>query len=307
MSSCMKERGAAVIVALMVVALAAAAAGAMVHQQHLRARQTEAARDYEQARWLLRAGVQWARAILAQDARDSRSDHPGELWAAGLPPSRIEQATLAGEITEAQGRFNLNNLVRDGKASDVDRETFGRLLRALGLDAELAHAIVDWLDADSEPSGRAGAEDAQYLRGASPYRAANRPMSDVAELYLVRGCDAAVVARLLPFVVALPRPTPVNVNFAPPQVLMAVVPGLTLAEAMELARERAVRPFRDRDDFRARLPRPQLKAREEDITVQSDFFVVRGRAELGAALVRVEALVERAAGVSPAVIWQRSS
>jgi general secretion pathway protein K len=302
-----KQRGAAVIVALMIVALAAAAAAAMVHRQHLLARQMLAARDYEQALWVLRGAVQWARAILAQDARDSRLDHPGELWAAGLPPTRIEQATLAGEIAEAQGRFNLNNLVRDGKASERDREIFERLLRALGLGPELAQPITDWVDADGEPSGRAGAEDAQYLRAAEPYRAANRPMSDVAELQRVRGCDAAVLARLLPFVVALPRRTAVNVNFAPPQVLMAVVPGLTLAEALELVRERAVRPFRDRDDFRARLPRRQLAASDEDVTVQSDFFLVRGHAELGRAAVRVEALIERSAGAPPAVIWQRAS
>jgi general secretion pathway protein K len=88
---------------------------------------------------------------------------------------------------------------------------------------------------------------------------------------------------------------------------MAVVPGLTLAEALELVRERAVRPFRDRDDFRARLPRRQLAASDEDVTVQSDFFLVRGHAELGRAAVRVEALIERSAGAPPAVIWQRAS
>lgn len=303
----MRERGAAVVVALLIVALTASAAAALVLRQHALVQQTVAARDWEQARWLLRAGMQWACAVLAQDARDSRADHAGELWTVGLPATPVERATLTGEILEAQGRFNLNNLVREGKVSERDVEAFERLLRALGLAPELAQTLADWADADNVPRGRAGAEDADYLRAAAPYRAANQPLSDLSELYRVRGFDEAILARLRPFVVALPRRTPVNVNFAPPQVMMAVVPGLTLPEALELARERAARPFRDPDDFRARLPRRQLSVSDEDITVQSDFFLVRGQAELGKVSIRMEALVERSGAALPAVIWQRTS
>ena len=52
-------------------------------------------------------------------------------------------------------------------------------------------------------------------------------MIQVEELYRVRGFDAATVAKLRPFVTALPARTPVNVNTAPREVLAAVLPELS--------------------------------------------------------------------------------
>ena len=117
------QRGAVVIVAMLIVSLAATAASMMLQQQDVAIRQLEAGRDYEQARWLLNGGAQWARVILRNDARASTIDHGGELWATGLPPTEIEQGTLSGAIQDQQGLFNLNNLVRDGISSARDTAT----------------------------------------------------------------------------------------------------------------------------------------------------------------------------------------
>ena len=302
-----RQRGAVVLVAMLVVALAATAAGLMLQQQDVSIRQLEAARDHEQARWLLHGGAQWARVILRADARASAIDHGTELWASGLPPTDIEQGRLSGEIRDQQGLFNLNNLVRDGKRSERDIANFGRLLRALGLRAELADAIADWIDADSEPHSPEGAEDAYYLRLALPYRSANQPMSGIEELLRVRGCDEAVVNRLRRFATALPLRTPVNVNLAPPEVLVALVDGLTLPEAQILASSRPAVPFLGRDDFRARLPSNELNVNNEDISVDSQFFLVQGRASVGRADLRMQALLQRSGAALPVVVWLRMS
>ena len=302
-----RQRGAAVIVAMLIVALAASAAGLMLQQQDASIRQLEAARDYEQARWLLHGGAQWARVILRVDARSSTIDHGGELWATGLPPTDIEHGRLSGEIRDQQGLFNLNNLVRDGKPSERDIDMLRRLLRIAGLRAELADAITDWIDADSDLRSAEGAEDEYYLRLTAPYRTANQPMSGIEELFRVRGCDEAVVNRLRAFATALPRRTPVNVNLAPPEVLVALVEGLTLPEAQVLASGRPAAPFRNADDFRARLPRSELNVSNEDISVDSQFFVVQGRASVGKADLRMRALLQRSGTALPVVLWQRMS
>ena len=302
-----RQRGAAVIVAMLIVALAASAAGLMLQQQDASIRQLEAARDYEQARWLLHGGAQWARVILRADARSSTIDHGGELWATGLPPTDIEHGRLSGEIRDQQGLFNLNNLVRDGKPSERDIDMLRRLLRIAGLRAELADAITDWIDADSDLRSAEGAEDEYYLRLTAPYRTANQPMSGIEELFRVRGCDEAVVNRLRAFATALPRRTPVNVNLAPPEVLVALVEGLTLPEAQVLASGRPAAPFRNADDFRARLPRSELNVSNEDISVDSQFFVVQGRASVGKADLRMRALLQRSGTALPVVLWQRMS
>jgi general secretion pathway protein K len=305
MSAKRPERGAAVVVAMLVVALAAAAAAALLQQQDLALRQLATARDYEQATWILKGGAQWARSILSQDGRASAVDHGAELWASGLPPTEIEQGTVAGEISDQQGLFNVNNLALEGRASARDIDAFRRLLEGIGLKADLAQAIADWVDEDGETLAEAGAEDDYYLRLPAPYRAANRPVVELGELLRVRGMDETALARLRAFATALPQRTPVNVNLAAPELLAAVVPGLTLAEGRVLAANRVKAPFRSLEDFQARLPRKDLKWIEGTLSVGSDYFVVRGRASVGRADVQMEALLRRDDAAMPVVVWQR--
>jgi general secretion pathway protein K len=305
MSAMQRQRGAAVIVAMLIVALAAAAAAAALQQQDLAVRQLTTAREYEQATWVLKGGAHWARSILYQDGRIAAIDHGGELWASGLPPTDIEQGTVSGEIADQQGLFNVNNLALEEKASARDIEVFRRLLEAIGLNADLAQAIADWVDADEEALPLAGAEDDYYLSLTVPYRAANQPVVELSELLRVRGMDEPSLARLRGFATALPRRTPVNVNLAPPELLFAIVPGLTLAEARALASTRAQTPFRSLKEFEARLPRRGLKWIEGSLSVDSSYFVVRGRSTVGKADVRMEALLQRERAAMPVVLWQR--
>lgn len=301
------QRGAVVVVAMLIVALAATAASTMLQQQDVAIRQLEASRDYEQARWLLNGGAQWARVILRADGRASTIDHGGELWATGLPPTEIEQGRLSGAIQDQQGLFNLNNLVHDGKSSARDIDMLKRLLQAIGLRANLADAIADWIDADSALQSPEGAEDAYYLNLATPYRTANQPMSAIEELLRARGCDNAAVAQLRQFATVLPQRTAVNVNMAPPEVLVAIVDGLTLPEALVLAGSRRTAPFSGRDDFRTRLPRTELNVNNEDISIDTQFFLVQGRARVGKADLRMQALVQRSGASLPSIVWQRMS
>lgn len=299
------HRGAAILVAMLIVALAAAAAVSLLRQQDLALRQLTTARDYEQATWVLKGGAQWARSILMQDARSSNVDHGGELWATGLPSTDIEQGTVSGEISDQQALFNVNDLALDGKASARDIAAFKRLLQAISLDSGLAEAIADWIDADSESLPGGGAEDDYYMRLTAPHRAANQPVVEIGELLRVRGVDEQVLAQLRRFTTALPRRTPVNVNLAPPEVLVAVVSGLTLAEAQALVGGRATTPFRSMEEFRARLPRRAFQWEEGDLSIESQFFLVRGRATVGKADVRMEALLQRERTAMPTIVWQR--
>ncbi|MDH3318526.1 MAG: type II secretion system minor pseudopilin GspK [Betaproteobacteria bacterium] len=300
-----RQHGASILVAMLIMALAAAAAASLLQQQDLALRQLKTARDYEQAIWILKGGAQWARSILSQDARGSAADHGGELWATGLPATDIEQGTVEGEIRDLQGLFNVNNLVLDGKASERDLAAFKRLLQAIGLDPDLAEAVTDWIDADQEALALDSAEDDYYLRLAVPYRSASQPVVEIGELLRVRGMDEAALAQLRRFATALPRRTPVNVNLAPPEVLVALVPGLTPAEAQVLASGRAAAPFRSLKDFRANLPRRDLEWKEGELSVGSQYFLVQGRATVGRADVRMEALLQRNNRAMPEIVWQR--
>jgi general secretion pathway protein K len=209
----------AIVLAMGVVALAAMAATAMMVTQSTWSRAAELTAAHAQAQTLVLAGADWARAVLSDDRRLSNVDHLAEPWALRLPPMSVEGGELAGQIEDQQGLFNLNNLVRGGKVNAAQLAHFLRLLSTLGLPAELAGTLVDWIDADGEPQPQGGAEDDVYLALQPPYLAANRPLTDLAELALVRGFDDNVRLRLRPFVSALPVFTPVNVNTAPRRFL----------------------------------------------------------------------------------------
>lgn len=300
----MRQRGVAIVLAMGVVALAAMAATAIVVSQSTWSRQVELTTDHIQARAVLLAGADWARAVLSDDLRVSNVDHLGEPWALKLPPMSVENGELVGQIEDQQGAFNLNNLVTGGQISLVQLARFRRLLAILGLPDELADALADWIDEDSQPQPRDGAEDAYYLALNPPYIAANRPLIDVAELALVRGFDNNVRARLRPYVSALPGSTAVNVNTAPPEVLASIIEGLDLGSAQTLVAQRDRSYFRDATDFTNRLPQGAAAA-PGDISVNSDYFMATLRVTIGGAQARGTALLARRGSGWPDILWRK--
>jgi len=298
------ERGVAIVLAISVVALAALVAAAIMVSQSTWARQLELTAEHVQARAVLQAGADWARAVLADDRRVSNVDHLGEPWALRLPPLPVENGELLGRIEDQQGAFNVNNLVSEGKVNVAQLAHFRRLLATLGLPDALAFTLVDWIDDDGLPQPQGGAEDENYLALDPPYLSANRPLIDVAELALVSGFDADARARLHPYVAALPGFTAVNVNPAPAEVLAAVIEGLDLGSAQALAAQRDRAYFRDSEDFSKRLP-SGVTAAAGDIGVSSDYFVATLRVTIGGAQARGKALLARAGSGWPVVLWRK--
>jgi general secretion pathway protein K len=297
------QRGAAIILVMLIVALATVLASYLAQQQQLWQRQVESQFDQAQARRLGIAGIDWARAVLADDARANQTDHEGEMWALRLPAMPVDKGEVIGVIEDRQGLFNLNNLVRNGQSSALDINQFQRLLALLGLPDELAIALADWMDSDSETQYPGGAEDVYYLSQVVPYRTANRPLAELGELALVKGFDERNIERLRPFVSVLPLSMPINVNFAPAEVLAAVIPEMTLADARLLVQQRHSSPFKDINDFIERMPKGYNKMNNNELSVKSNFFQVTGRARVGHSQVTTQALLQRNGGW-PIVVWQ---
>lgn len=291
----LSQRGVALVMVLLIVAMATTIAAFMAQQQGFWQREMENGRDRAQARRIAEAGIDWARAVLADDASVNQSDNAKEMWAMQLPAIPVEGGEVLGYINDQQGLFNLNNLVRNGSLSTTDLARFQRLLTALNLPQELGGALADWMDANSETMDN-GAEDEYYLGLAKPYRCANQPLSDVGELSWVKGFDATTIKRLLPFVSVLPESgTAVNVNFAPPEVLVAVLPGLTLQDARQMATQIKTTPFTRVPDFIDQLP-PAVKNNAKDISVISQYFMVTGYATQGDGASAAHALLHRSGG-----------
>lgn len=226
-----RHRGVALITALLVVALVTATAVAMASRQQLDIRRTANVLQRDQAYVYALGAEVMGREVLGKD--DAKIDDKEEDWAQSAISIPFQGGLLSGALEDLQGRFNINNLVKNGVRSPWDVERFKNLLklikensedREIWKDAEpgdLANAVTDWVDQDNEPlSG--GAEDNDYLQGPRPYRAANAPMASISELLLVRGFTGPIYQQVVPWVSALPVRTKINVNTAKEYVLLAL-------------------------------------------------------------------------------------
>lgn len=298
-----RERGVAAITAVLIVAVAASAAAVMLAQQSAMIDQAAMVAARAQADLYAQAGVDWARGVLAEDFRQGKDvDTLAEGWARPIAALPVERAIVSGHIADEQGRFNLNNVVRQGQKSDADVRVLRSLLGTLDLPPDLADAVLDWIDADADLSGAAGAEDAYYLSLPRPYRAANREMVQVEELYRVRGFDATAVARLKPHVTALPGPTAINANTASEAVVAAVF-GIAREKAAAGLAERRTRPFRTVAEVAERLKEQAPPAGTLD--VKSRHFNVRVTVSQDDVQLASEALVRREDTGATAIIWRR--
>lgn len=297
------QAGAAVIVAMLVVALATLAASEFLFRSQMAARKLENLAQLDQARWVLRAGEQWAAAVLWDDARQNHVDHLGEAWAREMPPVEAEGFRIRGRIQDQDGRFNLNNLVREGEIVPAQLAIFTRLLEHLGLPAELAAAVADWLDADAVAAGGAGPERTADRPVTAQTLPPNRPLIHLSELFYVPGMTADILTQLHPYVTVLPEFTRINLNTAPPELIAALTPELGLGEAHALVARRERAYFRNFGDVANALP-AGVSLPADMVAFSSRYFRVTAHARHGRIAIGSQALFRREGGEFPTLIWR---
>jgi len=284
-----RQRGAALLVAMVVLSVVATLAAGMVWQQWKAVQVETAERGRAQSAWILTGALDWARLILREDARSGRATSLNEPWATPLAEARLStflaadrdntadsgpEAFLAGSITDAQSRYNLRNLVADGKVVPAQRAVLQRLCVSAGLDAATASLVADGLQA-----AMAGEATAPLLP---------QQFSDLAWL----GLDAASIERLATVAVLLPVATPVNLNTASREVLAGVVPGLDLGGADRLVQARVRQPFRTLAEA-SQVLGAAVPLEGGAVDVKSAYFEVRGRLRLADRVLQEQTLVER--------------
>ena len=88
-----RQRGAALLLAMLTVTLVATLASAALWQQWRSTEVEQAERQRVQAGWILTGALDWARLILREDARSNQNsgnaDHLGEPWALPLEEARL--------------------------------------------------------------------------------------------------------------------------------------------------------------------------------------------------------------------------
>lgn len=243
-----RQRGVALITALIVLAIAATISAAMIWQGSLDTRRTSTLIQGDQAMQYALGAESWAEQILLRDAQKTQGNiNLGQDWAQQLPPLPVEGGQIIGHLEDMQGRFNLDTLVGQNQQGIYFLQ-FQRLLKDLNLDPTLAPAVLDWVNNGTTPTQN-GAKDDFYSRLQPPYLTAMAPMTSVSELELVRGVTPQVYAALAPYVCAIPISTPggganpaggwsLNFNTASPLMLMSLADTVTQDQAAQVVAAR---------------------------------------------------------------------
>jgi len=293
------QKGVALLTVLLVTALMTVVVLSMSWQRQLEMRRTANLIENEQALLLAMGLEDWACKVLRRDRTQNQLDHLGEIWAQGLPPTPVEQGLVAGQISDLQGRLNLNNLVSK-ETQPVNQATLAtdrlrRLLQSCGGTGEEVAAITDWLDNDGEMHPN-GAEDRVYLLRQPPYRTGNRPMVNPSELLLVAGITPEIYTCLAGAITTLPEPTRLNVNTASALALTTLTDKLTLASAEQLVKERPPQGYTDNTDLKDFLATPTLAGTglpKDGLGLASNYFLVEGQATVGNAETRLYSVLHR--------------
>ncbi|MBN1378626.1 MAG: type II secretion system minor pseudopilin GspK [Gammaproteobacteria bacterium] len=221
-----RQRGVALITALLILAIATTAAAFLVQQLNLSIRRSGNIINSNQT-YLYALGAETLAIIgLNEDAKDNKIDSYDDIWSMEFDPFPVEDGAgfIYVKVSDLQARFNVNNLIKDGRQDTVSIERFRRLLTLYDIDPEVCNAVIDWIDTDIDTQGTYGAEDDYYMGLEPPYRAANRKLTSVSELRQVRGLDTAEhFHKLVQQLIALPERTAINVNFAGYEIQYAII------------------------------------------------------------------------------------
>lgn len=305
-----RQRGAALLQAMLTVTLVATLASAALWQQWRQVEIEIAERGRSQTHWMMTGALDWTRLILREDAISAQGagvDHGGEPWALPVQESKLStflsqdqqwregdaEVFLSGQITDAQSRLNVMNLIEDGKPSPLAMASFAALFERLQLPQSELQALASQLLASTRTAALSGA-----VRG---------PLAPqhTAELVWL-GLSPASLAALQAHITVLPEPTPVNLNTASAEVLSASLPGLDMARARQAVALRERSPWTSLNAAREALGAAGLQLHEKQHSVQSRYFEVLGRMRIDQVVQQERALMRRDGG-QVRMLWRLPS
>jgi len=289
----MKQRGVALITALLIVALVVIVATSLLEKQHLMMRRTANHLQQEQAYLYALGAESWAMKVLMRDRQQNNVDHLGEMWAKQLPRAFIAGGQLNGKLNDEQGKFNLNNLLdTENKPSPENIQRFEKLLKKLNLPTNLVTQVLDWIDNDSTVQ-MGGAEDNEYALQIPSYRTGNMRFQSVEELRLLLNMKEEHFKTLLPHITVLPSITPINLNTTTEAILNSMIENLPEAAAKTLLEKANKGVYKTVDEFLKESALNNLKVDMKGLGVASDYFRLETIVNIGETTMILESLLQR--------------
>lgn len=308
-----KQKGIALISAMLVVALTSIVATQIFYQQQINLRRTF---NQLQAEKIYQSFINievFVKTMLQADLKDNQYDSSEQLAMANdmlavaiADYSTTETGNFQANIIDKQACFNLNNLVISGEPQANQVKILRNILAGQeevkidpALIDKLIWSLVDWLDSDNEPKPQ-GAEWETYSQLSPPYQAANQALSELSELYAVQSwkqiqpfklTDICVLPSVPQFTTlgryspAQTEITPININTASPLLLKSLSDKMLNADLTgTLKQQLEEKGFASTDAFLTQLDTDNAVNEDEEklstsidksaISITSQFFVL---------------------------------
>ena len=219
--------------------------------------------------------IVWSKQLLAGDMGNAACLSTDKSNADDGP-----EAFISGYIEDAQGRYNIGNLVGTTPPFDlvpIEVTAFTALCNAIGVEASVAQRIPTQLQA--------------ALKGSTNAPLLPRSLAQLKWL----GIDDVSIALLEPYAVFIPgNLVPLDVNTASAK-LLEVIAGVSGGSSSQLEAAAKKSAFHAMSDFykAAGVTPPAAQASAPAIGVKSDYFEVHGTLRLSDRILKERRLVHR--------------
>lgn len=175
-------------------------------------------------------------------------------------------------LRDAQASFNINSIVKAESLLQFRRFLASPPINLLATDQSLVlQALYYWLSPFQIFRGQ-DAANALYMQENPPYQAAHQALTSITELKLIHSITPGLYIKILPYLVALPEPTPINIFTAPKIWLKTLSPRLADSDIEEIYATRGEQNQAKIPALFERLKKANVS--QELYTIESNYFIL---------------------------------
>ncbi len=263
-----KQRGSALISALILILVISSITTAWISQTHHHIRQQQRLEENMQAESLTDGAKIWTVSILKKT-----TFHQTKALIAKLPNKALPlppQWQMQAQLIDAQAKLNINSIIEQNM-----RLVFYILLKDILQSTvkapinDIYYATLSWID-PSLLKQRFMQYQAEYAKANPPYQAGGQPMQTLSEFRKVYGVTSAIYQKLTPYITVLPENVPINLNTCDERIIHHLTPGLKPSQVKKILFARGDEGFSTNQELFAILE--EFKIPVQNITTQSQYF-----------------------------------
>ena len=291
-----KNQGMILVVVLMLLGIMSGLAVTLMNSSKEDIKRTQTVTHQVQARGYLKGTQIWAAGVLKSDIYNINNQASAfkSVWPIIMPlPNSLEPGIeIKAILYDAQGSFyNINNIsLEKNKAGFVN---FRRQCAVLVLGASnifsmpsamfnnFIQAAAYWM------SQNINSQEQYYLTLKIPYKPSHQFFVSPSELTQINYFDKKQAEFIMPYLIALPELTPINVNTASAQILTALESHMTVDKALQLIALRQAKPGQKFESIENFLSAVQNKnaAQESDLSadqlsLESRYFLLKSEIKM---------------------------